>query len=49
MMKIYLTRHGQNEDNLNGILNGHRDLPLTDLGRDQKNKPRKLRADVRYF
>jgi probable phosphoglycerate mutase len=34
-MKIYLTRHGQNEDNLNGILNGHRDLPLTDLGREQ--------------
>lgn len=31
MLHIYLTRHGQNEDNLNGILNGHRDLPLTEL------------------
>lgn len=30
-----LARHGQNVDNLNGILNGHRDLPLTDLGREQ--------------
>jgi broad specificity phosphatase PhoE len=34
-MEIYLARHGQNEDNVNGILNGHRDLPLTDLGRTQ--------------
>lgn len=31
-MKLYLARHGQNEDNANGILNGHRDLPLTDIG-----------------
>ena len=35
MLKIYIARHGQNEDNKNGILNGHRDLPLTDLGRAQ--------------
>jgi broad specificity phosphatase PhoE len=35
MSKIYLARHGQNVDNLNSILNGHRDLPLTDLGRKQ--------------
>ncbi len=34
-MKIYLARHGQNEDNFNAILNGHRDLPLTGLGREQ--------------
>lgn len=32
MLKIYLARHGQNKDNANGILNGHRDLPLTDIG-----------------
>ena len=35
MLKIYIARHGQNEDNANGILNGHRDLPLTELGRAQ--------------
>lgn len=35
MLKIYLARHGQNEDNANGILNGHRDLPLTALGESQ--------------
>ena len=34
-VEIYIARHGQNEDNVNGILNGHRDLPLTDLGRSQ--------------
>ncbi len=32
MQNIYLARHGQNVDNKNGILNGHRDLPLTDKG-----------------
>jgi len=32
MLNIYLARHGQNEDNANGILNGHRDLPLTEIG-----------------
>ena len=35
MTTIYIARHGQNEDNVHGILNGHRDLPLTDLGRQQ--------------
>jgi broad specificity phosphatase PhoE len=34
-LEILIARHGQNEDNVNGILNGHRDLPLTDLGREQ--------------
>lgn len=35
MTTIYIARHGQNEDNVQRILNGHRDLPLTDLGRQQ--------------
>lgn len=35
MLKIYIARHGQNEDNANGILNGHRDRPLTEIGRKQ--------------
>ena len=34
-MNIYIARHGENEDNANGILNGHRDLPLTLKGYDQ--------------
>lgn len=32
MSKIYLARHGQDKDNSEGILNGHRDTPLTDIG-----------------
>ncbi len=35
MSKIYLARHGQDEDNANGILNGRRDTPLTEIGRAQ--------------
>ncbi len=38
MLKIYVARHGQNLDNKNGILNGHRDEPLTLLGEDQALK-----------
>lgn len=32
MLKIYVARHGQNKDNAAGILNGHRDEPLTEVG-----------------
>jgi broad specificity phosphatase PhoE len=38
MLKIYIARHGQNEDNANGILNGHRDKPLTHVGRNQAHE-----------
>jgi broad specificity phosphatase PhoE len=36
--KIYLIRHGQDEDNAKGILNGHRNKPLTKLGIRQAKK-----------
>ena len=35
MLRIYLARHGQDEDNLNGMLNGRSDRPLTKLGEKQ--------------
>jgi probable phosphoglycerate mutase len=35
MLSIYLARHGQDEDNAQGILNGHRNQPLTALGLEQ--------------
>lgn len=38
MLNIFLARHGQNEDNANGVLNGHRDLPLTPLGVSQAHE-----------
>jgi broad specificity phosphatase PhoE len=51
---IFIARHGQDKDNVNRILNGHRDLSLTDLGRIQaKNlaagiKKNNLKFDVIY-
>ena len=38
MLNIYLVRHGQDEDNVAGILNGHRDTPLTTLGLTQAHE-----------
>lgn len=38
MAKIYVIRHGQDQDNVNGILNGRRDMELTGLGEDQAQK-----------
>jgi len=35
MLEIYIARHGQDVDNQNGILNGHRDEPLTPRGEEQ--------------
>lgn len=35
MLRIYLARHGQDQDNANGILNGHRNEPLTQIGLEQ--------------
>lgn len=54
MLKIYIARHGQNLDNLNGILNGHRDEPLTEKGTEQahevadKIKESKINFDFIY-
>jgi probable phosphoglycerate mutase len=38
MTKIYLARHGQDQDNANAILNGHRDTPLTKIGLTQADQ-----------
>ena len=38
MLKIYVARHGQDEDNAKGILNGQRNEPLTSLGVEQATK-----------
>jgi probable phosphoglycerate mutase len=35
MLNIYIARHGQDEDNEKGLLNGHRNTPLTLLGIEQ--------------
>jgi probable phosphoglycerate mutase len=38
MLRIYLARHGQDRDNANGILNGRRDEPLTEIGLAQAHE-----------
>ena len=38
MKKIYLVRHGQDQDNSKGILNGQRDTELTEIGLEQAGK-----------
>lgn len=54
MLKIYLARHGQDEDNAEGLLNGHRDRPLTEKGIAQakevaeKIRQSEIRFDVIY-
>lgn len=46
MTKIFLVRHGQDEDNAKDILNGRRDTSLTELGRQQaKTVAEKLKDD----
>ncbi|KAG5485735.1 hypothetical protein LSCM1_07146 [Leishmania martiniquensis] len=35
MAHIHICRHGQDLDNAHGILNGHRNEPLSELGRSQ--------------
>lgn len=34
-MKLFLTRHGESTANRDGIIQGHADYPLSDLGREQ--------------
>lgn len=52
MNTYYLIRHGQDYDNLNGVLNGHRDQTLTETGINQaielgkKIKELKLSANI---
>lgn len=36
--KIFLVRHGQDTDNVAGVLGGRRDTELTDLGREQSKQ-----------
>lgn len=52
MGKIFIVRHGQDEDNAKLILNGRRDKPLTDLGRQQakivSNKLKDHSIDIIY-
>lgn len=47
---LYLVRHGQDKDNASGILNGHRNEPLTEKGKKQArqcaNKMSNVNVDI---
>jgi len=50
MLNIYLARHGQDEDNARGILNGRRDTPLTKKGIEQaKELARRIKEKDIHF
>jgi len=53
MLSIYIVRHGQDEDNAKLILNGHRNKPLTALGKKQSlqmgQKLKRMRIDWSGF
>jgi len=44
MGKIYIVRHGQDTDNVLGVLNGHRDTELSELGKAQAEKTAEVLA-----
>lgn len=46
MVKLYLTRHGQTEWNLQARMQGHLDSPLTELGIQQAKQLRKALAET---
>lgn len=45
---IYLTRHGETEKNVQEIIQGHTDSPLTDLGVKQAEELREHLKDVHF-
>lgn len=46
-LTIYIARHGQDEDNSKGILNGRRNTPLTQLGIEQAMEVASKIADAK--
>jgi broad specificity phosphatase PhoE len=45
-MRLYLVRHGQTAWNVQSRAQGHSDIPLDDVGRDQANRARAALAGV---
>ncbi|OCF34027.1 hypothetical protein I316_04373 [Kwoniella heveanensis BCC8398] len=37
-MRLFFVRHGQTEDNVRGIIQGHKDTPLNDYGREESRR-----------
>ncbi|PYZ92390.1 histidine phosphatase family protein [Salipaludibacillus keqinensis] len=46
MVTLYLIRHGQSEANSKGIIQGHAEFPLSELGKKQASLAGKWMADI---
>lgn len=47
-MKIYIVRHGQTDYNLNNILQGQKDVPLNQNGKNQAIETAKKLSDINF-
>ncbi len=47
-MKLYITRHGQTEYNVNKLMVGRTDIPLNEKGIEQAQETRKLLKDIKF-
>ncbi len=47
-MRLYLVRHGETEWNAQGRIQGHTDIPLSDVGRGQVKRTAQRLADVAF-
>ena len=47
-VRIYIVRHGESEANVNCLLAGHSDFPLTDKGREQAKLTAEALSDVKF-
>ena len=49
MVAIWYEAHAQTHDNAGGVASGHRDVGLTDLGREQARGPKRARYRGEHF
>lgn len=47
-MKLYITRHGQTDGNVNKIMDGIRDIDLNKTGIEQAEKTRDILKDIKF-
>ena len=47
-MKLYIARHGQTDDNLNGVFSGWRNTPLNSTGFEQAKKLSEQLKDAKF-
>lgn len=48
MTRFYVIRHGETDWNVEGLLQGHKDIPLNDNGREQARLAHKLISTIHF-